>query len=87
MNDPKVKTCSKCQSPQMMYPIEVVGDVQTPIPVQLKLTSPKEPGAWINIRLPDRFTISAAVCGECGHTEFYTEEPQKMWAKWQAGYR
>ena len=71
----------------MMYPVEASGYAEFPTPVQLKLTSPKEPGAWVDVRFSDRFTLSAAVCGECGYTEFYTQDPQKMLAKWQAGYR
>lgn len=87
MDHSKVKICPKCQSLPMMYPVEVTGDVQTPTPVQLQIKSPKEPGSWIDIRFPDRFTLSAAVCGECGYTEFYTEKSHEMWAKWQKGFR
>lgn len=87
MNDTKNRICFKCQSAHVMYPVEIAGDAETPIPLQLKVKPPKEEGAWLSFRYPDRITVSAAVCGECGHTELYAEKPQEMWAKWQKGFR
>lgn len=87
MNSLQDPRCPRCDAQQLMFPIEVGGDTETPIPLQLKLKPPKEPGAWLDSRSPDRFTLRAAVCGQCGYTEFYADRPNEIWRKWQAGAR
>lgn len=87
METPELKKCTKCQSEKIMYPVFVNGDIQTPIPIQLKIKAPKDAGNWLDIRFSDRFMVNAAVCGNCGNVELYAEKPNQIWEKWQAGYR
>lgn len=82
------RTCARCQSEKIMFPVRFNNHIHE-IYAQpgLYLTSPNEPGAWV--QLPDRamYPSLAAVCGECGYIEQYVDKPDDAWAKWQKGYR
>lgn len=87
MNTSQAQLCSKCGSSQVIGPVVVAGDLESPIPLQLKLKPPKEVGAWLAVRFPESFALQANVCGNCGHTELYTPEFEQLWQKWQKGFR
>ena len=87
MKDIMAEKCRRCQSSNLMYPVELIGDLQAPIPVQLKFIPPKRPGSLFNLQLTDRVTVYASVCGNCGLTELYVDNPDEIWLKWQSGFK
>jgi len=76
--------CARCQSQSMMYPVEIS---ESPMPFQLKVTPAREVGTWLNFTASKKFDVHAAVCGNCGYTEWFADKPKDMWEKWQARSR
>jgi|GEM_PF-1650037 len=86
-NPPMLLSCPKCQSTNRLQPITVSGGLETVLPLQARLTPPKEPGAWDLFRQPEAFPLRASVCADCGYVELYVQQPEALRARWEKGYR
>ena len=68
--------CPKCSSNKIMFPVDTVaypGALQVAVPHLRTI---------MKINIPDSFSLQAAVCGTCGYTELYVNDPDLMYQKW-----
>ena len=73
--------CPKCHSNTIMPNVRV-SDFLAGNTRQLWLTIPENPHALIFKNLVPS-AVRAWVCGRCGYTEFYAEEPALLWDTYQ----
>jgi predicted nucleic-acid-binding Zn-ribbon protein len=78
----KDSLCPKCQSSEVIPNVEIIDHAHLNQPMALSATVYTNPEAWVfkgAIMKPFR----ARVCGGCGYTEFYVDDPQGLtaWAK------
>lgn len=71
-------TCPKCKSVKILPNVRVIdrnGDYQDKnLSVRLEL----KPGALL-FKGAETFDLSACICGECGYTELFVENPTELW--------
>ena len=71
------KRCPKCSSDSVVYPLKTVGYPSRSLAVMV----PKKL-LFFGLKLPVAFSLQAAVCGNCGYTELYVAEPQRLYNTW-----
>lgn len=73
-------TCPKCQSTDVIPEVRVIDHTHLNQPLDLSATVYTNPEAWV-FKGPVSHRFKAKVCGTCGYTEFYVEDPQGLLAK------
>ena len=66
--------CPKCASENVADGISVDAEGG----VTLSKAIPRNPGAWVSLMTTVRRPLLARVCGDCGHVEFYIEDPREL---------
>jgi predicted nucleic-acid-binding Zn-ribbon protein len=74
---PNANPCAKCGSSQMISGVRVVCNVEGG-DQNIKLRVDAHPDAMV-FKQAQRAVLAAAVCGKCGYTEFYVEEPGALY--------
>jgi predicted nucleic-acid-binding Zn-ribbon protein len=69
--------CPKCQSTEFIPDVRVIDHADLNAPMDLGATIYREPDAWV-FKMPILHRFHAQVCGACGYTEFYVENPQRL---------
>lgn len=70
-----------------MYPVKIHSVTEYPGSFFAKITEPKDTSALIQLRDSEKQEIKSAVCGNCGFVEFYADNAERLWERWQKGYR
>ena len=73
----KAGPCPKCQSTEIIPDVRVIDHGHYNSPLDLCATVYREPDAMI-FKHPVAHRFHARVCGACGYTEFYVENPQRL---------
>jgi predicted nucleic-acid-binding Zn-ribbon protein len=74
------KPCPKCQSSEIIPGVRVIDHTHLNQPLDLSATVYTNPDAVVfKGAISHRF--NAHVCGACGYTEFYVENPQELLAQ------
>ena len=71
-------TCPKCNSEKIMHNVRVIdrnGDCQDK---NLSVRLEREPKALL-FKGAETFGLSACICGECGYTELFADNPAEIW--------
>ena len=55
--------------------------------LQVRLEQPPDPKKWIQTARSEEWTFHAWVCGECGYTEFYADDPAGLYDAYKDGWR
>lgn len=84
-----ITKCPECGSSDIVPDLMVYTDETTAggKPAYVKLVEPeppKRPFLWMAAEVKTRFL--AAVCGACGHTQFYAEYPAEILEAHKKGY-
>ena len=66
--------CPKCASENVADGISVDDGGG----VTLCKSIPRNPGAWFSLNTTVRRPLLARLCGDCGHVEFYVEDPSEL---------
>ena len=53
----------------------------------VRLEQPPDPKKWIQTARIEVWTFHAWVCGACGYTEFYADDPARLNEAYQNGWR
>lgn len=69
--------CPKCGSTAVVRDAKAIDHYDYGIANDMQVGVQRNPQAWI-FKNEVRSTLSAYVCGECGYTEFYADEPGKL---------
>jgi hypothetical protein len=82
MND---HACPKCQSTESIPDVRVIDHAHLNQPMELSATIYTNPDAWV-FKGPISHRFRARVCGSCGYTEFYVEDPRGLleWSRKEA---
>ena len=74
--------CSKCQSDKLIPNVHIrdYGDYNSNN--QLSVEIYEKPDAWI-LKGTYEGPLNAWVCGNCGYTELYVENPHELYSKYQ----
>jgi predicted nucleic-acid-binding Zn-ribbon protein len=72
---PQMNVCSKCHSHKIMQNLAIrLSTMESPHVVVFE-----NPDAWV-FKDSHYGPLSACVCGECGYTELYVENPQELFS-------
>ena len=52
-----------------------------------RLEQPADPEKWIQSVRTEQWTFHAWVCGSCGYTEFYADDPATFYEAYEQGWR
>lgn len=74
MND---KICAKCGSTEVIPEVRIIDHAHLNQPMDLSATVYTNPEAWV-FKGPISHRFRARVCGACGYTEFYVDDPQGL---------
>ena len=77
-------TCPKCQSPFILPEVRVRDTGQASL-ADLHVEVLKDPDALI-FGNPVHSEIKAWICGSCGFTELYAEEPGNLWVAYKESH-
>lgn len=80
MPDPLV--CSRCGSDGVIPRLRVIDRGDDNARYDLQVEVQRRPNARF-FKRPERSTLSAQVCGACGHTEFFTDAPRALYAAYR----
>ena len=69
--------CPKCQSTDVIPDVRIIDHAHMNAPMDLSATVYRDPDAWV-FKMPISHRLQAKVCGACGYTEFYVENPQRL---------
>ena len=74
------KNCSKCQSEKMISNVHVrdYADLMSVTPLSVEIY--EKPEAMIFKGTSYETPLKAWICGECGYTELYVENPQQLYS-------
>ncbi len=72
MPDPLL--CNRCGSDSILPRVRVVERGEDGLRQDLQLEVQRRPNALL-FKRPERFTLSARVCGACGYAELYADSP------------
>ena len=72
-------SCPKCQSSEVIPNVRIIDHAHYNQPMDLSATIYLDPGAWV-FKNAVMHRFSARVCGACGYTEFYVDDPQGLLA-------
>ncbi len=71
--------CPKCGSSEVIPDVWIIDHAHCNIPMDLSATVYTNPDGWVfKGSISHRF--KARVCGSCGYTEFYVDDPQGLLA-------
>lgn len=73
----ETKTCPKCESGKIVPRARVIDRTESFVRLPLQVTVDRKPDAAF-FTGPVSSALYAAVCGACGFTEFYAEEPKLL---------
>jgi predicted nucleic-acid-binding Zn-ribbon protein len=71
--------CPKCGSTEIIPDVRIIDHGHSNTELDLSATVYSRPEAWI-FRGPVTHRFRAHVCGSCGYTEFYVEDPKGLLA-------
>jgi predicted nucleic-acid-binding Zn-ribbon protein len=71
--------CAKCGSKVTVPNVRLIDRGESNISLDLSVAVYKHPDAWV-FKGAVSHRLTARVCGECGYTEFYVENPQELLA-------
>jgi hypothetical protein len=82
-------TCPKCHSTDLLPPLPVYGQQSTVEPPLFVVLREPEPANRPFVWKPgaQRAYFHATICGQCGYSELYASEPQKLLDAYRQGYR
>jgi predicted nucleic-acid-binding Zn-ribbon protein len=69
--------CPKCGSGEVIPDVRIIDHGHSNRPLDLSATVYTSPDAWI-FKGPVSHLFKARVCGRCGYTEFYVDDPQGL---------
>lgn len=72
--------CQKCGSTKIIPNVQIFDQGQYS-DTQLKVAINEHPDAWI-FKGTHLGVLRAWICGECGHTAIYLDNPQELYAKY-----
>ena len=78
---PQVQTCPKCQSVKLIPRARVRGDLGSLQDLCVEVYERPEALIFKDVH---RAELSARVCGECGYTELYVDNPQGLYSVYSA---
>lgn len=70
-------SCPKCQSTEIIPDVRVFDHAHGNSQLELCATVYREPENWV-FKNPVAHRFHARVCGACGYTEFYVENPRRL---------
>ncbi len=70
-------TCAKCGSTELIKDVRIVDHGHGNVALDLGATVYREPESWF-FKNPVLHRFNARVCGACGYTEFYVENPGRL---------
>ena len=76
---PEPIVCTRCGSDGVIPRLRVIDRGDDNARYDLQVEVQRRPNARF-FKRPERSTLSAQVCGACGHTEFYTDAPRALYA-------
>ena len=79
MPDPLV--CTRCGSESVIPRLRVVERGEDGARHDVQLEIQRRPTAMF-FKRPERSTLVARVCGDCGHVEIYTDAPRALYTAW-----
>ena len=53
----------------------------------VRLEQPIDTKKWIQTARSEEWSFHAWVCGSCGYTEFYADDPDKLYEAYAGGWR
>jgi formate dehydrogenase assembly factor FdhD len=71
--------CTRCGSDGVIPRLRVIDRGDDNARYDLQVEVQRRPSA-VFFKRPERSTVSAQVCGACGHTEFYADAPRALYA-------
>jgi hypothetical protein len=78
----KIERCDKCQSKKIIPQVQIVDKTDYNVPTELSVVIYENPDAWI-FKGEHKGILKAWICGDCGYTEIYLENPQDLYEKYQ----
>ena len=79
MADPLL--CTRCGSESVIPRLRVVERAEDGSRHDVQLEVQRRPNAMF-FKRPERSTLLARVCGDCGHVEVYADAPRALYAAW-----
>ncbi len=79
MSDTPALTCARCGSDQIVEDAKVEDHITADRRVSLEVMIGYRKASALLPEKPQRFPLSARICGSCGFTELYVEDPEKLW--------
>ena len=73
------ETCARCGSDKIIDDARVEDRISMDRRVSLEVMIGYRDTGGLRNQKPERFPIRARICGNCGFTEMYVAEPEKMW--------
>ena len=71
-------TCPKCNSVKILRNVRVIDRNGDYPDKRLSVRLERKPGALL-FKGVETFDLSACICGECGYTELFAENPVELW--------
>jgi predicted nucleic-acid-binding Zn-ribbon protein len=75
----ETKTCPKCESSKIVPRAHVLDRGEKNLPRHLQVAVERKPEAWL-FRGAVTSNVYATICGACGYTEFYVEDPADVYS-------
>jgi hypothetical protein len=76
---PDTLRCTRCGSGEVIPRLRVIDRGDDNLRYDLQVEVQRRPNALL-FKRPERSTLSAQVCGACGHTELYADVPRALYA-------
>jgi formate dehydrogenase assembly factor FdhD len=79
---PDPLACNRCGSDAVIPRLRVIERGDSNARYDLQVEVQRRPNAVL-FKRPERSTLSAQVCGACGHSEFFADAPRALFAAYQ----
>jgi len=76
------QSCAKCHSVKIIPDAMVIDRADYSVEDEFSVAVDEKPDALM-FKQRIRSDVSATVCGDCGFTEFFAKEPQKLYSAYQ----
>jgi predicted nucleic-acid-binding Zn-ribbon protein len=82
----QVASCAKCSSPNVIPKVRVIDHWGWNLTKDLTIELYDNPQALVH-KGALTMSLYAWVCGECGYTELYVDDPKELFFKYTDGYK
>lgn len=72
-------TCTRCGSDKIIEDAKIEDRISMDRRVSLEVLIGYRPTGGMRADQPQRFPLTARICGSCGFTEMFVSDPDRLW--------